>query len=267
MTFTYVALGDSLSEGLGDVPWPDGRPRGWTDRLAATLADHHDAVMYVNLAVRGKRAGEVLAHQVGPACALRPDLVTVSAGCNDVLRPFSDVDEILDVLDRITGRLSAIAATIILVKVPNLADLSIPGRLLAGHIAELNAGIDTIAQTRGALALTAPGGSVFEDLRAWSSDRLHLNALGHQRLARGAAHLLGLPESVDWFAPLAGSPPRRTAWTETRWAIEHLAPWVGRRLRGISSGDGRIAKGLEPQLISPVSVDGQACTPPRKDHR
>jgi len=258
MTFTYVALGDSLSEGIGDVPWPDGRPRGWTDRLAATLADHHDAVMYANLAVRGKRAGDVLAQQVGPANSLRPDLVTISAGGNDALRPSGDVAEVLDILSRIAAELADVAATTIVVKVPNLEGLSIPGRLLAGRIAELNAGIDQIADTHGVLVLTAPVGSVFEDLRAWSPDRLHLNALGHQRLARGAAHLLGLPERPDWFAPLAGSPPRRTPWTEGRWVIEHLAPWIGRRLRGVSSGDGRIAKQPHPQLVSAVGADRQA---------
>ncbi|MDV7245370.1 MULTISPECIES: SGNH/GDSL hydrolase family protein [Rhodococcus] len=205
MTFTYVALGDSQSEGLGDLQWPDGRPRGWADRLAAVLAAHYDAVAYANLAVRGKLAPEVLTEQVGAARALRPDLVTVTAGGNDALRPSGDVLEVLDVLDRIAAELSAVATTTIVVKVPNLAGLSIPGRLLGGRVRALNAGIDRIAEIRGVLALTVPAGSVFEDLRAWSPDRLHLNELGHQRLASGAAHLLGLPDGTDWHLPPAGS--------------------------------------------------------------
>lgn len=242
MTFNYVALGDSQSEGLGDVPWADGRPRGWTDRLADMLADNYDSVTYANLAVRGKRAGEILAEQLGPASRMRPDLVTVTAGVNDVLTPSTDVAAVVDSLDRLVAGLATAAETTVLAKAPNLAGLTIPGRLLAGRVAELNAGIDEIARAHGILVLTAPDGSVFEDLRAWSPDRLHLNSLGHHRLARGAAYLLGLPEQADWYAPPAGRRPRQTPWTEARWAVEHLAPWVGRHLRGISSGAGRVAK-------------------------
>ncbi|MGU3502490.1 SGNH/GDSL hydrolase family protein [Mycobacterium sp. C31M] len=257
MTFTYVALGDSQSEGVGDLPWPGGRPRGWTDRLAATLADNYDSVQYANLAVRGKRAPDVLAEQVGPAGALKPDLVTATAGVNDVLRPSGDVNAVVDALDQLLAELALVAATTILVKAPNLACLSIPGQLLAGRVAALNAGIDQIAGNRGVLVLTAPDGSVFEDLRAWSPDRLHLNALGHERLARGAARLLGLPEDPDWFAPIDGPTPRRTPLTETRWAVEHFAPWIGRRLRGISSADGRTAKQPELQPVSPLPLNHQ----------
>ncbi|WP_374228831.1 hypothetical protein [Streptomyces sp. ET3-23] len=43
-------------------------------------------------------------------------------------------------------------------------------------------------------------------------------------------------------------PTRRHAATaELRWAASYLAPWLVRRLRGHSSGDGRIAK--RPQLL------------------
>ena len=52
MSFRYVALGDSQSEGLGDTPWPDGTPRGWTDRLAGYLSAQHEDFEYANLAVR-----------------------------------------------------------------------------------------------------------------------------------------------------------------------------------------------------------------------
>lgn len=82
----YVAIGDSLSEGIGDEPWPNGTPRGWTDRLAELLAGHLGGVEYANLAVRGLRAHEVLATQVEPALAMAPDVVTLTAGMNDLLR-------------------------------------------------------------------------------------------------------------------------------------------------------------------------------------
>ncbi|WP_420823560.1 hypothetical protein [Streptosporangium subroseum] len=39
----------------------------------------------------------------------------------------------------------------------------------------------------------------------------------------------------------------RTAAVELRWAAAFLGPWLGRRLRGRSSGDGRTAK--RPDLL------------------
>ena len=51
---SFVALGDSFTEGLNDV-LPDGTMGGWADRFATLLAQHQsDGVRYANLAVRGR---------------------------------------------------------------------------------------------------------------------------------------------------------------------------------------------------------------------
>lgn len=54
MIGSYVAVGDSFTEGVGD-PGPDGRFVGWADRFAVLLADRvpEGAFDYTNLAVRG----------------------------------------------------------------------------------------------------------------------------------------------------------------------------------------------------------------------
>ena len=54
----YVALGDSLTEGIGDFA-ADGRPRGWADRLAQGLATRRGELEYANLAVRGMTTGRL----------------------------------------------------------------------------------------------------------------------------------------------------------------------------------------------------------------
>lgn len=82
----YVAIGDSLSEGVGDETRPDGSHRGWTDRLAAMLAQDRP-VASANLAIRGRTARQVVEEQLEPAVALRPTLASISAGTNDLLRP------------------------------------------------------------------------------------------------------------------------------------------------------------------------------------
>src|SRR5918911_1267525 len=103
----YVALGDSFTEGVGD---PDpARPnglRGWADRVAEVLAGRADADFgYANLAIRGRKLPAIIEEQVEPALALRPDLVTIHGGGNDVLRPRVDLDALAQRYDDAVGRL------------------------------------------------------------------------------------------------------------------------------------------------------------------
>jgi lysophospholipase L1-like esterase len=94
---SFVALGDSFTEGVGD-PYPDGTGhrglsyrglsyRGWADRFAERLAADRPDLRYANLAVRGRLVGQVVAEQVPQAVVMAPDLVSIAAGGNDLLRP------------------------------------------------------------------------------------------------------------------------------------------------------------------------------------
>src|SRR6266850_2929843 len=81
----YVAIGDSSTEGLDD---PDGAGgyRGWANRLAESVAAAQAApLLYANLAVRGLSTRQVRERQLDRAVALRPDLVTLFSGTNDVI--------------------------------------------------------------------------------------------------------------------------------------------------------------------------------------
>ena len=92
---TFVALGDSFTEGLEDDLGPAGRHLGWADRVAAALATREGGLRYANLAVRGRLLDQVVAEQVPAALALRPDLLSFHAGPNDVLRPGRDVGAVV----------------------------------------------------------------------------------------------------------------------------------------------------------------------------
>ena len=94
----YVALGDSTTEGLEDR-YPDGSYRGWADRLAEQLALLEPDFRYANLAVRGKRAHQIRTDQLDAAIALEPDLASILAGLNDVLRRTVDVDTVAGEID------------------------------------------------------------------------------------------------------------------------------------------------------------------------
>ncbi|QDQ96928.1 SGNH/GDSL hydrolase family protein [Tomitella fengzijianii] len=255
MPLRYVAIGDSLSEGVGDTPWPDGTPRGWTDRLAARLATHHGGIEYANLAVRGYRIRQIVQAQRDAAAALAPDYVTVTAGMNDLLRPRPDFDTLHSDLVALVEPFHRSGTPMVFVPIPDLRRITPVSRLLERNRVRLNDVYRDLAAHHGVHPITDTTGTVFEDPRAWGDDHLHLTPLGHARLAQAAADLFGMPGSGGWAPPPAGPVPRATVRSEARWAREHLVPWVGRRLRGASSGDGRGAKSPRPRPVA-GGIDG-----------
>lgn len=237
----YVAIGDSLSEGIGDEPWPDGTPRGWTDRLAEMLAAHHSEVHYANLAVRGYQAAQVREAQLLPAVAMEPDLVTLTAGMNDILRPRVDFGALRATLVSLVEPFVSRGAKLVVVPIPDVTAVSPMGRLLRARGERLSALYRELADQHGIQPVTDTRGTLFEDPRAWAADRLHLSPLGHHRLALAAAADFGLRVD-DWRAPVEEPRVRRTVRADVTWARQYVVPWLGRRLTGRSSGDGRQAK-------------------------
>lgn len=242
----YVAIGDSLSEGVGDDPWPDGTLRGWTDRLAELLAAHHGEVDYANLAVRGYRSEQVRSTQVARALELEPDIVTLTAGMNDLLRPRFDVEALRRTLIDIVEPLTTKGARLVVVPIPDVSGVTPAGRFIARRRLALNEIYRYLAEHHGMMPPAETSGTIFEDRRAWADDRLHLSALGHERLAIAAAESVGVPVELDWMRPFDGAPLRRTMRTEVDWWRSYVTPWVGRRVTGRSSGDGRVAKQPDP---------------------
>jgi len=109
-----VSIGDSFTEGIGDpIPGTADGHRGWADRVAEVLAAQVDDFAYANLAVRGKLITQIMADQVEPALALNPDLITFSAGGNDVLRPNGDPDAVAQQFEDAVARLSSQGATLL----------------------------------------------------------------------------------------------------------------------------------------------------------
>ncbi|GAA3803675.1 SGNH/GDSL hydrolase family protein [Sphaerisporangium flaviroseum] len=253
----YVALGDSQTEGLGDGDDITGL-RGWADRLAEQLAAGVPGLQYANLAVRGRLAAQVHAEQLEPALALRPDLATVVAGVNDLLRPRFDADEVGGHLEAMFAALTAQGAHVATVTFPDIARIIPLARPLSPRVAALNHRIRVAARRHGVTVAETSHHPVTTDPRLWSQDRLHASPLGHERIAAAIAHALQLPNSSEaWIHPLSSLAVTPSRWragaTELRWAAAFLGPWLGRRLRGRSSGDGRTAK--RPLLTPVIGAD------------
>jgi lysophospholipase L1-like esterase len=247
----FVALGDSQTEGVGDVVNADGSERGWADRFAESLATAEPDVLYANLAVRGMRIAEVRGRQLRPALALEPDLASVVAGINDVIRPRFDLDAALADMDAMQRELRAAGATVLTVTFP-VASSTPFARLTASRLRRFNAGLRAVAEERGALLLDLERVPQAGDPGLWTEDRLHLNPDGHRRLAEAMATLVDPDGAEPWAGQAPGTTTRQLR-DELRWARTYLVPWVGRRLTGRSSGDGRSAK--RPRL-QPLETSG-----------
>ncbi|HEV7650710.1 MAG TPA: SGNH/GDSL hydrolase family protein [Actinophytocola sp.] len=241
----YVALGDSQTEGLGDGD-EHGGYRGWADRLAARLAELNPDLHYANLAVRGKLAAEIHAEQLAPALALEPDLATVLAGMNDLLRPRFDVAAVAGHLEAMFAALTAAGARVGTVTFPDLGRITPLARPLLPRVRALNAAVRAAATRHDVRVVETFSVAVTTDARIWTVDRIHASPLGHELIAASMAHALELPGSDDsWTRPLPPAPrpgPVRVATTELRWIASIAGPWAARRVRGVSSGTGRVAK-------------------------
>lgn len=250
----YVAIGDSTTEGLDD-PSPAGGFRGWADRLAEKLADLEPSFRYANLAVRGLTTRQIHQTQLARALELEPDLATLVAGTNDVLRPTFDPEGVGESLEAMSTALRRAGATVLTFTLPDLTPVMPLARVLRGRVLKLNEQTRRIAGATGAVLVDLARFPVASDPRLWSDDRLHANSLGHERIAEALAHGLGLPGSSDaWMRPLPSRPPRRLtelARAEWAWTRIHFAPWVVRHLRGGSSSAGRVAKRPDLQPVSP----------------
>lgn len=237
MSLRLAVLGDSLSEGVGD-PLPDRTLRGWARLVAVALGAET-----THLALRGATAADMRAEQLAPALAACPDVATALVGVNDVTEPGFDPARFAADLTAVVAPLRELGAAVLVARLHDVeVRLPLPRRtkaVLRARIDALNAAVDTLAATTGALVLDL---GVRPDLLAgpvWSLDRLHPNEAGHRAVARAALDLLaaqGLAEPGLALPPDAGAGRLGQA----RWLLTDGGPWLAgvylghlrRRLRG-----------------------------------
>ncbi|WP_406567736.1 SGNH/GDSL hydrolase family protein [Actinoallomurus soli] len=248
-TYTsYVAIGDSFTEGLED-PAPAAGYRGWADRLAEHLAAAGPGLRYANLAVRGRLLRQIVDEQVPRAVELRPDLITFAGGGNDLLRPGADPDALAVVFNDAVRSLRATGADVLIFTGFDTRDVPVLRRI-RGRAAMFNLHLRAIADRHDCHLVDLWSMRQLLDPRAWAEDRLHLSPEGHRRVGLAACEALGVPVTGDWRDPWPPVPS--VDWltsrkADLRWARTYFLPWIQRRLRGESSGDRIAAK--RPDLL------------------
>ena len=243
-----IVCGDSYSEGMSDVV-VNGQYRGWADRIADVMAQENTEFTYVNLAVRGKLLKQVIDDQLPVAIgyATGPDtLLSFHAGANDALRPGYKPEVAQALYAEAVRRAAKTGATLMLFTV--LERTGNTGRgsdVWAARFSEFNKIVHAVGAEVGAIIVDANNDSFFNDNRFLAVDRLHLNTEGHNRVAQALLEKLGYQFDASWRTPLPPAP--KPSWFSRRissiiWFLTFGLPWIWRRLRGKSSGDGRSAK-------------------------
>ncbi|MET8629027.1 SGNH/GDSL hydrolase family protein [Kitasatospora sp. NPDC004669] len=269
----FVALGDSLTEGIGDQVGEEWR--GWAAVLAHSLAPGGRKVEFTNLAYSGALTADLTARQLPAALARRPQLAAVVVGGNDTLRAGFDIRRTTLELDATMGELSAHGAVLLTACLPDpgtLLRLPTPlARPLARRMRAVNTVVHALTTRHRAVHLHIAELPWCAQRRLLSVDRLHPSAEGHHVIARRfhdllteAGHPLGPPP-----APEAAEPPPGLAadlwWMATkgtRWVVARstdllpgllaLAAAEGlTRLRGASGRhDERMARAAAQALAS-----------------
>jgi lysophospholipase L1-like esterase len=250
----FVAIGDSSTEGLED---PDGHGgyRGWADRLAQHIADaQEEPLEYANLAIRGLRMHEIRTGQLADALAMRPDLLTVFGGMNDVIGARPDFAQIRADHVIVFGEARRDGATVLTFTMPDPAAINPLGARLRDRVSRLNDIIRTEADRRGVLVMDFEAYPVAEDPRLWFEDRLHGNELGHATVAAGLAWRLGIAGfDESWAIPLEGRVthlrPREQLAGDFDWAVHYLMPWLGKGIRRLPHGQGIQRKRPIPTVL------------------
>ncbi|PQZ86412.1 SGNH hydrolase [Arthrobacter sp. MYb227] len=252
----YLALGDSFTEGMGDVdPTRPNQVRGWADKVAEQLCQDPDWG-YANLAIRGKKVGQIIDEQLPVALRMNPSLISLYMGGNDILRPRVDIDNLLQKYDAMVGELAGTGAQLLLFTGFDSNGSAIFEKT-RGRTAIYNLGVRAIAERHGARVADYWNWYEFQDWRYWATDRLHMGAAGHTLMAKKVLGVLGEgfglgpgPNAITdpVLPPMVVQSRIQKARADAVWAKEFLAPWIKRRLTGTSSGDHLSAR--YPQYIS-----------------
>jgi lysophospholipase L1-like esterase len=235
---TFVALGDSITLGIGDpvrlMCAETGKTRrgwrGWAALLAEGLREPELHIVAGN----GACSIDVERDQLPQALQLRPDVASVVVGVNDTLRPNFDPDRIGSAAAHTIGALRAAGAEVLTMRLPDPGRmLGAPGvfaRPLARRAHQINEVMDGLAERFGTLHYDAANDEVVYDKRMWAVDRLHPSERGHRHMARRFHRLLAdtdFPVGIEPDPEPCNPPPSRAA--QVAWLSTKGTAWVMRR--------------------------------------
>ena len=207
---------------------------------------------YANLAIRGANIRAIMGSQLERALLLKPDLVSVMAGQNDFFCKAEDLPELERVFREGIQKLLDAGCQVIVSNTINPIHLVVFRRLarLASTMTEM---IERVAKQLNVPIHDVHRIDSLSDIRYWAEDMVHFSGPGHIKVANKAADILQLRFRQSEFDDCEIWIPKRGLIGTSRWVVVHVIPFMVRRMRGVTSGDG-----LEPKLPELTSFRGIA---------
>lgn len=224
-----IALGDSVTEGVGD-PSRHGL-RGWIHYLSA---ESDELTLAANLARSGATVAQVRNRQLVRALALNPDLATCAIGVNDVLAGGFDAGRFEEDYDHVVAALAGTATVGVLTMTLHdfTAGLPLPRAKCAGlrlRIEAANAVIERMSARHGAWVIDARKAEALDKSGMLSMDRLHPNRRGHRYIAAFAQDVLRVQGVLPPAAVGAALPDADSVLSRVVAEARHAA-WLGRHI-------------------------------------
>jgi lysophospholipase L1-like esterase len=223
-----VALGDSISFGVGDTGGHENAiGPGWVGRIAHDLG----AVRFLNFSRNGARVRDLTGSRLSAALEVRPDLVLICIGGNDVLRGNFDPTEIKSGLLKLISQFASINAAVVLVNLPHLAGpLRIPAlirNVFEARATILNDILEEVCSDGSAEYVCLSGISAIKEHHFWHVDKMHPSPVGHQLIADKVRRSLSLPRRTR--KKISFEDKSRSRWRTARWLLVKGSIWVLRR--------------------------------------
>lgn len=180
---TYVALGDSLTAGVGVTSYTESFPH----QVAGLLSKQHDVELQV-MAYPGLRSAGVISDYLATAIAAKPDIVTLLIGTNDIHGRISTREFETNYRTILEG-LSATDADIYAVSIPYIGSRTLIFPPMNFYFDWRTRHFNTIIRRLAAeykvtyIDIAEPTKRNFKTDTLYSADSFHPNAAGYARWA------------------------------------------------------------------------------------
>ncbi|MEC2625679.1 SGNH/GDSL hydrolase family protein [Bacillus cereus] len=179
----FVAIGDSFTEGRGDEV--EGIAlKSWVDHLVQLCEKD---IEYANFAKRGLVTEEIRLQQLEKALTFNPDLVSLIAGANDVLKGRWNHDAYKNDMEFMIDTLSKAGADIIIANLPDftvrLPFASEKKQEIKEQLLEANEVIHSLSREYKLHHVDFWNHHLVNDNTLWSKDLIHPNSKGYVKVA------------------------------------------------------------------------------------
>ncbi|AYY27025.1 SGNH/GDSL hydrolase family protein [Bacillus paranthracis] len=179
----FVAIGDSFTEGIGDEV--EGIAlKSWVDHFVQLCVND---IEYANFAKRGLVTKEIRSQQLEKALTFNPDLVSLIAGANDVLKGRWNHYAYKEDMKCMIDTLSKTGADIMIANLPDFT-VRLPfstekKQVLKEQLLEANEVILSLSREHQLHHIDFWNHQLVNDNTLWSKDFIHPNSKGYVKVA------------------------------------------------------------------------------------